>query len=320
MIQQKNKSLTKLTTFGLTAFAQLYTSLRSQKDISTFDWSQNPFVLGGGSNTILKQQLKYVVSIDILTKIIGVDHTRITITVGAGLVWKNLVLFCARKKLNGIENLAAIPGTVGGAIVQNIGAYGVELSERVISVKVYHTQLKQIITLSNSECEFGYRSSIFKRSKELVVIEVTLALSKNFTPNISFKELNEYYMHKQPKSAHELAQKITAIRRKKLPSWKKQGNCGSFFKNPIISTKEFSLIPQSTVLHSHQLGQSMVKLSAAQLIDLCGLKGVSVGGARVSKQHSLVIVNYHHATVNDVIALKNSIIHSVKEKFLITLV
>jgi UDP-N-acetylmuramate dehydrogenase len=323
MKKERNKNLTHFNTFGLKSLAKTVTFLTTKKDFLSYDWFLNPLVLGGGSNVLLPEHIEHVVISNSKKRSIVKKDTTIYVTVGAGIVWKNLVIWCAKHSIYGLENLAAIPGTVGGAVVQNIGAYGVEISQFVEKVLVFNTAESRFHNFSQQDCQFDYRFSCFKKKKSpLIVKEVVLKLSTLFTPSIEFKELAEHFKTNKLVNSMDLVTTITKIRSAKLPNWKEFGNIGSFFKNPIVTQTQFDQLKEKYILSGYVTSSKtdkLVKLSAAQLIDIANLKGLTVGGARVSFKHSLVLENFNQATQKDVITLKNKIIDTIKTLFTITL-
>ena len=279
------------------------------------------FVLGGGSNVLISEDgfEGLVIKIDICGLWINDLRSRLStgfiLTVGAGEMWDDVVAKAAELNVSGIENLSLIPGTVGGAVYQNIGAYGAELKDVLASVKVYDIKTGNIIELSNGECDFKYRSSIFKHNKNLIILEAELLLSKDNKPNLSYPDLKKRFHGAKP-TITEVRQAIIEIRRNKMPYPEEVGNAGSFFKNPIIPIADYRLLMiKFPNLKGHDLGDDSIKLSAAQLIEKTGFKGKKVGNVGVSEKHALVLVNYGGSTARELTDLAEIIKVAVETKF-----
>ncbi|MBV6493419.1 MAG: UDP-N-acetylenolpyruvoylglucosamine reductase [Turneriella sp.] len=287
-------------------------------------------VLGGGSNilfcadyngTILKNEIN--------TLRFDTHEDTALIKAGGGVIWHTLVEECVQKGYTGLENLALIPGTVGAAPIQNIGAYGVEVKDAIVSVRGYSTRTSAFETFENNECAFGYRTSIFKEKfkNEFIITEVTLRVSKKESPNTSYGALQEHLTSagiKKP-SCKDVFDAVCAIRREKLPNPKIMGNAGSFFKNPVIEKEKYeSLIKTFPNLPHYAFGDKYVKIPAAYLIDSLGFKGVKrfdANGAQfgVHTRQPLVLVNYGGATGASILTLAEEIQKAVLEKFRIHL-
>lgn len=239
-----------------------------------------------------------------------------TVRVGAGVIWDDLVAEMLSQRLYGLENLSGIPGTVGAAPVQNIGAYGVELSQFVDSVEVFDLATQTLRRLSATDCDFGYRSSRFRTltASPYIITAVNLRLSREYRPNLSYPDLAGL-----PKaiggSADSLRAEILAIRQRKLPDYRQLGNVGSFFKNPMISAAQKSLLEASGISSGFNRSQDGFKVSAARLIELAVDSRHRVGDARISSRHRLVLENAGRATLADVLALAKAIQASVNAKF-----
>ncbi len=272
-------------------------------------------ILGGGSNVVLTGT---VPGLTLLVTIPGVSIDGEYVTAGAGENWHQLVLTTIEAGLSGLENLALIPGSVGAAPIQNIGAYGVELDRVFESLSAIDRQSGETVELSKQDCEFGYRDSIFKRSAKdrYIITAVTLKLSKSFIPNFDYADLQAAFGESSNVTPQQLAEKVCEIRRSKLPDPAVTGNAGSFFKNPVVSEAELQrLLSECPGIAHWRQADSSIKVSAAWLIDQCDFRGVSVGGATVSEQHALVIINSGDATPVDVLALAKEIEEKVKARF-----
>ncbi|MFM7285128.1 MAG: UDP-N-acetylmuramate dehydrogenase [Betaproteobacteria bacterium] len=285
-------------------------------------------ILGAGSNVVLHAPLAATV---LLARIMGRQITEDgRLTAGAGEDWHGLVMWSLGQGFAGLVNLALIPGTTGAAPVQNIGAYGVELSDRITAVTAWDFQDKKLVRLSASDCGFSYRHSIFRdpaiqgpwdQPRYLITeIELQLRPMANTQVEINYADLKSAFAHQaQPPSAREVADAVIAIRRRKLPDPNDIGNVGSFFKNPMVSqlqAKNLSLLhpdlPQYPVDASHH---DQCKISAAWLIERCGFKGARRGDVGVHDGHALVLVNHGGGTGREILALAHEIQQAVVAKF-----
>jgi len=333
---QKNISLKPYNTFGIDVIAKSFVSVSDQKELQTILLEyKDLLLLGGGSNMLLVNDIdKLVVHINIKGKeLVQKDTTHAWIKVAAGENWHEFVLWCLDNNYGGIENLALIPGNVGTAPIQNIGAYGVEVKDVIESVEVLEIKTGKQLVFSNADCNFGYRDSIFKNvSKDSYVITQVMFKLTHFNHKINdsygaIKTIIQELGVSNP-NIKEIADAVIAIRSSKLPDPKKIGNSGSFFKNPIISRekfqelqKKFPKIPSYPVYQkqpnseSLTLNSELVKLAAGWLIDQCGLKGKRFGDAGVHKNQALVLVNYGNATGKEILDLASLIQEKVLQKF-----
>lgn len=254
------------------------------------------FICGSASNSIIDQKIQGVClkpassNIDVISE----NSNQVIIRVGGALEWQRLILHCLKNKWHGLENLVDIPGSVGAAPVQNIGAYGCEIEKYVQSIQATYIPTGKSQIFSKQDCKFSYRTSIFKREfTNHLITHVFLKLSKIYKPIINHKDLFEC----EKFTPQQMVNYISKIRSQKLPDPKLIGNAGSFFKNPII--KKGSLELPSEIM-TFAVDPDNIKISAASLIDLAGLKDKSIGGAKISSQHALVIVNNGNATFQDV--------------------
>ena len=307
--------------------ARFFTSAQNVEDLSIailFARERNLpiFVLGGGSNTLVSAAGFHGLVIKMEFK--GITYENSRITVGAGEVWDEVVEDVVSHNLWGIENLSLIPGSVGGAAVQNIGAYGVEARETIFSVEAFDTEIMQIKTFLREECEFGYRESIFKKNKNLIVTRVAFDLATNGTPRTDYEDVKKYFAERGIISPilREIREAIIAIRTGKMPALG-IGTAGSFFKNPVVSAtryeelkKQFPEIkayPQGAKGNSQ--GDNKVKLSAAWLLDHVGKwRGVRRGDAGVHEKQSLILVNYGGSTPEEILSLADEMKRDIKEK------
>ncbi|OHA26517.1 MAG: UDP-N-acetylenolpyruvoylglucosamine reductase [Candidatus Taylorbacteria bacterium RIFCSPHIGHO2_02_FULL_46_13] len=324
MTVEENVSLASLTTFKIGGPARYFCRVQSLPDLKEAvafgKKNRLPFlILGGGSNILLPDNgfPGLVVKIDILGLEFKEEMKILEVVAGAGEIWDDLVALSVQKDLWGMENLSGIPGTVGGAPVQNIGAYGMELAKLVEWVEVYDSKTGKVRQLSVRECKFGYRDSLFKKpeGKHLIVVRVAFSLSKTARPELSYKDLKEFFKkkNKDPNLA-EIRSAVLSIRSKKFPDLTRVGTAGSFFKNPVVSQSVYEkLQSEHPDLPGFPTGKGHVKLSLAWIIDhICKFKNLRVGDAIVSEKQALVICNDGHARAEDVTALAKSIFHAVK--------
>lgn len=323
-IIRKGISLKELNTFGIEASSTYYVEASTLDKISfavNFSaYNERPVaVLGGGSNTLFTKNFDGMVLRPTIRGIVlGDDMPKeVTLRVGSGVRWDALVEFCVSKGLHGLENLSGIPGDVGGAVVQNIGAYGAEVSECVAKVEGINIKTREHFNLSNEECAFGYRNSIFKGElRNSVVTYVVFKLAKKADFRLDYGDLRSVVEAQGEPTLANVRQAVIDIRSKKLPDYRVLGNAGSFFKNPVVSASCFAeLQSKHTDIPVHKLDNGMVKLHAAWLIEQCGWKGKRVGNCGVYEHQALVLVNHGGATGNEIVELANSIKSSVKERF-----
>lgn len=324
--------LCDLTSFNSFAIKQKCANLVEANDqqglidsaLDTFQSAKPLLLVGGGSNIVLTDDFAGTV-IKVATK--GIDcSTSIEafhLSVSAGENWHNLVEYTLNEGMPGLENLALIPGTVGAAPIQNIGAYGVELAQFCQWVEILDLTSGNIRRLTNAECEFAYRDSIFKKSlaDKVVILRVGLLLPKAWKANFSYGALAELKKEKANISALDIFDRVCLLRTSKLPDPKLLGNAGSFFKNPLVSCDVFHRLQQNYPdIVAYPLSDTSVKLAAGWLIDKAGLKGFRQGDAGVHAKQALVLVNYGDATGKDICQLAQHIIHIIKQKFGVELI
>ncbi|MBA3828165.1 MAG: UDP-N-acetylmuramate dehydrogenase [Taibaiella sp.] len=327
---QQNVSLRPFNTFGIDVPAEYFTSITDIASLQELmDDAKLPSVrhiLGGGSNVLLTKRVNGIVLQNRLKGItvIKEDDAHVWLTVGSGEVWHQLVMFAINSGWAGIENLALIPGTVGAAPIQNIGAYGVEAKETIGTVTAWHWQEKALVTYNNSQCSFGYRDSIFKHAlkDQVFITSVTFRLNKQPVYKISYGAITEELerMHIGTMSIRAIANAVIAIRTSKLPDPAQIGNAGSFFKNPTIAKEHYdTLLIDHPGMPSYPAGNSTVKVPAGWLIEQCGWKGYRNGDAGVHSRQALVLVNYSNASGDQIWRLSQQIVDSVKDKYSIEL-
>jgi UDP-N-acetylmuramate dehydrogenase len=279
-------------------------------------------ILGGGSNTLFCEDFSGLV---IKVELLGVEITdsegNYLLQVAAGEDWHQLVTDCIAKGIDGLENLALIPGVVGSAPVQNIGAYGTEFKDFCESVEYVDLLTGKLVTLDADDCLFAYRDSIFKQQamSNALITKVTLKLSKQWQPHSRYGSLQNIETQEQV-SAKQIYDSVCQIRNEKLPDPEQLGNVGSFFKNPVVSQQQADrLLSLYPTMPNYPQDNGTSKLAAGWLIDQAGLKGTMVGGAAVHKQQALVLINQNNATAKDVILLADLVRTKVKEMFDVSL-
>jgi UDP-N-acetylmuramate dehydrogenase len=327
----ENFNLQSLNTFGIQARARYYTQVTGLNELRAalaFAKSKDKgfHILGGGSNMVFMQDYNGLI---IHNKIHGVriiyeDEKKIHIKAGAGVVWHDLVLHCIDKGWGGIENLSLIPGYVGAAPIQNIGAYGVEIKDVLLEVEYYHVESDSVETVENKACRFGYRDSIFKQElkHKTVILNVTIKLSKQPELNISYGAIDATLkeMGISNPTPKDVSNAVIKIRKAKLPDPVKTGNAGSFFKNPVVSKAVFeNLYDKNPKMPYYNIGEDAFKIPAAWLIDTCGWKGKSEGNAGVHQNQPLVLINLGNVTGKEVYDLSEKIRQSVYQQFGINL-
>lgn len=328
MQEYKNISLLNYNTFRIDVSAENLILVDNPQDYDLLKQrdfkDQNKLFLGAGSNLLITQPIKGITIKNIQTgiKILQEDSKSILLEIDSGLDWHTFVSFCVDNGFYGLENLALIPGSVGAAPVQNIGAYGLEQNKYFHSVECIDLFKGENIQLSNKDCKFGYRYSIFKESenKNLFITKVRYKLSKMFHPEISYKDLKYFFDGKSDITARDVFDAVIEIRNKKLPDYREFPNAGSFFKNPIINQEKLDkLLAIDPNLIYFNLNNGLYKISAAYLIEKAGLKGYRKNCVGISTKHSLIIVNFDNASGQEILNFSKYIISIVYEKFKIEL-
>ncbi|GAB2786735.1 UDP-N-acetylmuramate dehydrogenase [Hymenobacter luteus] len=326
-VLEHHVSLRPHNTFGLDVKARLFARFTSVEDLRTLlalpeVQAAEKLVLGGGSNLLFTQDFNGVVlkneirGLDIISQ----DEETALVRAGAGESWHGLVQYTLDQELSGIENLSLIPGTVGAAPLQNIGAYGSELKDTFELLEALEISTGQVRTFSAAECGFGYRESVFKGplKNQFIVTGVVLRLLRQARPNVSYgaikTTLEDMGIGGDP-TPREVSEAVMHIRRSKLPDPAQIGNAGSFFKNPELSQLKFDeLKAQYPELPGYPVPGG-VKVPAAWLIEQCGWKGQRRGAHGVHDKQALVLVNHGGAQGHDIRELAHDIIASVREKF-----
>lgn len=274
------------------------------------------YILGDGTNTVFGDNLEKFLILKIEIKNITVEEkdNDVFITAGAGEKWDDVVKLSVDKNLWGIENMSLIPGTIGASPVQNIGAYGVELKDVLVSVRVYDTEKNIFSELLNSDCYFGYRDSLFKHETgRYIIVSVTIKLSKTPKPILSYKPLDTL-LNKENLTPSDVRELVVSVRAEKLPDYKTYPNAGSFFKNPIVSKIEAEIV-KSKHKEAPLIEQGdNFKIPAAWLIEhVANMKGVRFGGVGTWPNQPLVIINYGNATIDDLNFFTNEIKKRIRD-------
>lgn len=321
-------SLKKHNTFGVEVLADRYVSVSSNAQLKKIVASEkNIFILGGGSNLLFTKNIKTLV-LHLNTKgkkVEPLNETTVRVTAQAGENWHEFVLWCLKKNYGGLENLSLIPGNVGTAPIQNIGAYGVEVKELISEVEALEIETGAIRIFKNSDCQFAYRDSIFKNQlkNKYILLSVSFELrTKNHTINSAYGAIGEELALKNIKhpTPKNISDAVVSIREKKLPDPNLIGNAGSFFKNPIIDkphVKRLQKIYEAFPFYS--VSETQYKIPAAWLIEKCGFKGKQFGTVGVHEKQALVLVNYGNGTGREILALAKQIQIAVEKKFSISL-
>ena len=315
-------------TFGLDAVADLAYEITSPEQIpavmseiveKNLAWR----VLGGGSNVILPKVLPGATLLMNITEqaIIASDENATSIAVGGGVNWHEFVAWTLENNLPGLENLALIPGTVGAAPIQNIGAYGVEIADYIESIEAFDARTLAFVTLSKADCQFAYRDSYFKQHPHrFIVTKVVFKIPKAWEAKIHYADLAKQFEGNTNPSAEEIFLAVCKIRTHKLPDPKVIGNAGSFFQNPIIPNEQYeTLLKKYAGLVSYPDAPGKRKLAAGWLIDQCGFKGQRMGEVGVYENQALVLVNHGKGTAQDILGLAKCIQDKVRKEFGVSL-
>jgi len=329
---EANASLRHRNTFAVEATAKWFAEVRSADDFRALlsdprVAGERKLVLGGGSNILFSRDFAGLVvknsipGIEVLAE--SEEHVRVR--AAAGEAWHDLVMFCVERDLGGLENLSLIPGLVGAAPIQNIGAYGVDMAETCESVEALHLATGERALFAAADCEFGYRDSIFKRKHrgQFLITGVTLRLSRTPSFRIAYGDLQRTLdeMRVSELTVKAVSDAVIRIRSAKLPDPRVAGNAGSFFQNPVIAGEDFErLAVRHPRLPGYPQEDGAMRVPAGWLIEACGWKGKTLGRAGVHAAHALVLVNRGGATGEEVLRLAAAIQRSVQETFGIDLV
>ena len=324
---QTGFSLHALNTFGIDVKTRYYLAVRSADELQAVFadealLSLPRLMLGGGSNVLFLADFPGLV-LHMCSKGMkksGEDENHVYITAAAGEKWHEFVMWSLENGWGGLENLSLVPGTVGAAPVQNIGAYGAELKDCFHSLRAFDFQRGEVRVFERADCHFGYRKSIFRQEKDnrYVILDVTFALPKQWKANLSYPEVANTLSAagNLTPSPMDVSRTITGIRQRKLPDTAVMGNAGSFFKNPTVSQATYDDLKRR---HPHVPGylqpDGHYRIAAGWLIDQCGWKGKTSGRAGVCETQALVLVNRGQATGEDVVRLSQAIQQDVKRCF-----
>jgi UDP-N-acetylmuramate dehydrogenase len=322
-----NVALRQLNTFNVKAFAASFIQIDSLQQLKSHyaeisSYSER-LILGGGSNLlfigdypglVIYPQLKGI-------QVIAEDDRQVTLRVAASEVWHEFVCYCLDKGYFGLENLALIPGTVGAAPVQNIGAYGVEVEPFIRQIECFDLQQGELTIFSHDDCQFGYRDSLIKQAGQghYLVTSVDFVLRKKSKLVLTYKPLSEYFANLTSVSPQQVFERVCQIRAEKLPDPAQLANAGSFFKNPVISQQHYQQLKQSfPALVAYPVDSEMAqsyKVAAGWLIEIAGFKGKVIGKVGVHKHQALVLVNYSDDDGSNILALAQTIMQAVKQMF-----
>lgn len=327
---EKDFSLGKYNTFGLDVKAGHYFEFTEEEDLPEFlcffeSWQHLPLLfLGGGSNLLFKGDFEGLVIQSGIPgiKMLREDSKYVWLEAGAGENWDGFVSYCVNDHYGGIENLSLIPGNVGAAPVQNIGAYGVEIMDFIVSVKGFDLMTFQFREIPATECKFAYRASIFKHELKgrFIVTSVIFRLDKFPEFNLNYGELRTEVEKLGEENLYHLREAVISVRRRKLPDPEILGNAGSFFKNPVVmNSKAMELKSAFPDIPVYAAGEGRSKLAAGWLIEQCGWKGYREGDAGVHVRQALVLVNYGKATGEQLFSLSQKIRKSVLDRFSVDL-
>jgi len=328
MIIQQNFSLKEYNTFKSDVKAKFFSEVCSFEDLeSALKFTKEKkiplLILGGGSNILFTQDFQ---GLAIALRLKGIteniiDENKILVTSKAGEIWHEFVQYCISKNYGGLENLSLIPGNVGTSLVQNIGAYGVEIKDVFHSCKVLDINSLELKVLNLEDCEFGYRDSIFKGSQKgkYIILEASFLLTTsihNINTNYNDIQLELINNNITNPSIKDISDVVIKIRKRKLPNTNITGNAGSFFKNPVISKEKFQILQLKFENIPNYINEDSVKIPAAWLVEKSGWKGKIEGNVGTHPEQALVIINATgKATGKEILDFSNKIINSVKEKF-----
>ncbi|HEU4621549.1 MAG TPA: UDP-N-acetylmuramate dehydrogenase [Burkholderiaceae bacterium] len=325
MLIQQHVDLTPYNTFGLPARAARFaeaTTVDEVRQAAALARGQRFIVMGGGSNIVLAGDLDaFVLRMAIPGRRL-IDETADVrlVQCGAGESWHDIVRYTLDAGWPGLENLSLIPGTVGAAPIQNIGAYGVELADRFAWLDALELDSGSVVRFDREACAFNYRDSVFKReeSKRYLIVSVTLQLPKHWVPELSYPGVVEELRTRgiEDPSPRDVSDAVIAIRQRKLPDWRVLGNAGSFFKNPVVPQSRLDqLLERFPELPHYPQPNGLVKLAAGWLIEQAGWRGVARGSVAVHERQALVLINRGGAHGSDVLALADDIAADVANKF-----
>ena len=322
-----NFSLRHFNTFGLDSSARFFVEVSSATELTEIlvdqVWKHTPkFILGGGSNVLFTRDIDALVIHPAIKGIekIKEDDLHVWLKAGGGEIWHDFVMYCVERNYGGVENLSLIPGTVGAAPMQNIGAYGVEIKDVINSVEAVSIQTGEVRIFSKEECQFGYRESVFKRDLKdrYIITGATFILNKKPVLNVGYGDIQKTLqeMNVADVTIKTVSEAVMYIRRSKLPDPAVIGNAGSFFKNPEIALNLYTdLQNKFPGIPGYPVGDEKIKVPAGWLIEKAGWKGYRQGAIGVHEKQALVLVNYGGGNGNEIKTLSETIQDSVEQKF-----
>jgi len=321
---KENVKISELTTFRTGGNARFFCEVLDGKDLKeAFVFAEEKklsyFIIGNGSNLLFSDKDFEGLLIKISIKGIEIDSDSqdfSVISAGAGENFDDLINFSIKNNLSGIENLWNIPGTVGASVVQNIGAYGTEAKDFVVSVEGIDTNTFEKFLTKKEDCNFNYRESIFKKNRNFLITKVYFKLNKKFIPNLKYSGLKNKTSTEKEITAEKIRQIVGEVRKEKLPDWKVLGSAGSFFKNPVITIDKYQEIKKKyPELPTFPVEGDFVKISLGYVLDkICNLKGFRIGDAGFYDKQALVLVNYGNAKAEEIISLAKLAEEKVFEK------
>ncbi len=322
-----NVPLAPLTTFKLGGPARFLVRVKSVAQLEeAFDFAHgqgvDTFVLGGGSNVLFCDTGfdGLVVKMNFRGREFVAGEDGALLKAAAGETWDDLVKESVARRLGGIENLSLIPGSMGGAVYQNIGAYGRELKDVLVRVQALEVDTRHMRSMAPSACRFRYRDSVFQKARNLVILGATVKLSQRPEPLLTYPDLKRRFDGKHPPTLQQVRRAVLKIRKGKFPYAERLGNAGSFFKNPVLTSAQFQgLLERCPDLKSFPFGADCVKVPAGQLIEKAGWKGQRLGHVGVSERHALVLVHYGSGTSSELLDLARRIVSDVEKRFGIVL-
>lgn len=331
IVYKKNVPISEISTMKIGGFASEVIELENETDVSDFfsnkDINYKFIILGGGSNVVFPDgnfETPIIKFTGHKINIKKIDKNTTHIIVDAGMVWDKFVEYSVANNLSGVEALSYIPGNVGSTPVQNVGAYGIEIKDVMVSLRAFDLKDKKFVDIANAECAFAYRDSIFKNSAKgrYFITQITFSLSNNIPKIPNYPGVAEYFSTKnipQP-TLSDIRNAIIAIRTKKLPDPREIASVGSFFKNPIVSSDVAQSLKQKfPKLAVFSVDENNSKIGAGSLIDVMGWKGKSFGNVSIYTENALVLVNNGNATREELTNAVSQIIKEVQKTFDITL-
>ena len=325
---EKKFNLQHLNTFGVKCISENYVELNSIHELQVFfkDYNEvftnkNCLLLGSGSNILFVDEIYDGTVMRLLfndIEVVKQSEKNVHISAGAGVLWHDLVIFCVKNGYAGIENMSLIPGTIGAAPIQNIGAYGVELSDLVVEISVFDKHNGTFYVLGKDKCNFGYRESIFKNQlkNQVIICGITICLNKYPNININYPDLQSALATIPIPTIHDVSEAVIKIRKSKLPSINLYGNAGSFFKNAFVNIDKFERLRQRyPSIPKFIANDGNVKVPAAWLIEQAGWKGAKLGNVGVYEAHYLIIVNLGQASGREIYDFACKVRDSVKNTF-----